>query len=89
MGIDDCARSPSVALVDDVTVSIDEERPIAVRTRLHRAAPLICDRATPKQDLAIFVNRFELYPNVKCVNRPTWEKMADSSIAHHDLNENF
>src|SRR5580692_9661256 len=52
-------RSPGVALVDGIAVSIDLQRSIKVRAFFHRTFALVFDHAAPKNRLAFVVRTLQ------------------------------
>src|SRR5690349_11467761 len=79
MHVNNRARSPSIALVDDMAVRIDLQRAIKMRARLDGTFPVVFDFATPKNGLAFFVGGLEFEPHVKGINGAARKEMANAA----------
>ena len=85
VGVDHGPRRPGIALVDRVAVGIHQERSVAVRPRLDRAAAAILDVAAPVEDATGGVFPLELEPDIEGIDRAAREEMPDGAGARHDV----
>ena len=83
--VGDRARRPGIALVDGISMLVQQEAAVEVGARLHRTSPLVFDAAAVENDPSPVVHRLELDPHVERVDGPAGEEMPDLSRAHDDL----
>ena len=81
--IERAARLPGVALVDRVAFSIEQERTVKMRPRLH--SPVLLKRPGPENRLPGGVLTLQLEPDIKRVNRAAREEVANLARPHHHV----
>ena len=85
MNVNGRARGPGIALVDLISVGIDQNRMVKMRAGLDRTASAIFRHAAPENHTAIFVRRGKFQPAIERVDRSTGEKMPDLPRSNHDV----
>ena len=81
--IERTARLPGVALVDRVAFSIEQERTVKMRPRLH--SPVLLERPGPENRLPVGVLALQLKPDIKRVNRAARKEVANLARPHHHV----
>ena len=85
MYVNDGARGPGIALVDDVAVAVNLEGTIKMRAGFDGAFAVVLDLAAPENRLAFFVGSLEFQPNVESIDSAAGEKVAYLARAHDDV----
>src|SRR2546429_2117202 len=86
--VNDRARCPRIALVDDTAVSVDLQRTIKMRAPVDGALPVVLNLAAPENGFAPIVGGFELEPNVKGINGAAGKEMADTAGSNDYVDAN-
>src|SRR5690348_12618 len=87
--VNDGARGPGIALVDDVAVAVNLERTVEMRAGINGAFAVVFDLSAPENGLAFFVGSLEFDPYVEGIHSATGEKVADFARSNDDIHANI
>src|ERR1700733_7183886 len=78
-------RGPRVALVDWVTMLVNQHGMVEMRARLDWPAAPLLSKPAPKNHFAIFILRKKFQPATKSTPCPAGKKMSHKPCPHHDV----
>src|ERR1700674_2996388 len=77
MHVNNGPSGPGITFVYGIAVSIDLQRTVEVRSRLHRTFAIVLHFSAPENRLTFFIGGLELEPDIESVHRATGEEVAD------------
>ena len=85
VNIHDRARGPGIPLVDRISVRIDLQRAVEMRTRIHRTFALVFHFTAGKDGLTLIIACGQFDPAVKRIHGPAREEVSQLAGSHHHI----